>query len=48
MKSSGKRLASLGIHIVDVLGRPVDGIPEGQNLSILDEIRITIDGEPLS
>jgi sugar/nucleoside kinase (ribokinase family) len=38
------RVVSLGIHIVDVLGRPVTGIPEGQNLSILDEIRITVAG----
>lgn len=39
-----KRVASLGIHIVDVLGRPVSGIPEGQNLAILDEIRVTVAG----
>ncbi len=42
--STGKRVASLGIHIVDILGRPVQGIPDGQNLSILDEIRITVAG----
>lgn len=39
-----KRVASLGIHIVDILGRPVESIPDGQNLSILDEIRITVAG----
>lgn len=40
----GKRVASLGIHIVDVLGRPVDAIPPGQGLGILEEIRITVAG----
>jgi sugar/nucleoside kinase (ribokinase family) len=39
-----KRVASLGIHIVDILGRPVEKIPPGQNLEILDEIRITVAG----
>jgi sugar/nucleoside kinase (ribokinase family) len=39
-----KRVASLGIHIVDILGRPVEAIPPGQNLAILDEIRITVAG----
>jgi sugar/nucleoside kinase (ribokinase family) len=38
------RVISIGIHIVDILGRPVTGIPEGQNLSLLDEIRITVAG----
>jgi sugar/nucleoside kinase (ribokinase family) len=38
------KVASVGIHIVDVLGRPVNQIPEGQNLAILDEIRITVAG----
>lgn len=35
---------SLGIHIVDILGRPVTSIPEGQNVSLLEEIRITVAG----
>lgn len=39
-----KRVASLGIHIVDILGRPVEAIPPGQDLAILDEIRITVAG----
>ncbi len=38
------KVVSLGIHIADVLGRPVTHIPEGQNLSILEEIRITVAG----
>ncbi len=38
------KVVSLGIHIADVLGRPVTHIPEGQNLSILEEIRLTVAG----
>lgn len=38
------KVVSLGIHIADVLGRPVTHIPEGQDLSILDEIRLTVAG----
>ncbi|MCP4750511.1 MAG: sugar kinase [Proteobacteria bacterium] len=38
------KVVSLGIHIADVLGRPVTHIPDGQNLAILDEIRITVAG----
>ena len=37
-------VASLGIHIVDILGRPVTAIPPGQNVDILEEIRITVAG----
>jgi sugar/nucleoside kinase (ribokinase family) len=37
-------VASLGIHIADVLGRPVTAIPPGQNLSLLEEIRLTVAG----
>ncbi|MEZ4560260.1 MAG: hypothetical protein R2854_28120 [Caldilineaceae bacterium] len=33
-------VASLGIHIVDILGRPVTAIPPGQNVDILEEIRM--------
>lgn len=35
---------SIGIHIVDILGRPVTSIPPGQNVALLDEIRITVAG----
>ncbi len=38
------KVFSCGIHIADVLGRPVSGIPEGQNLAILEEIRLTVAG----
>lgn len=38
------KVVSLGIHIADVLGRPVTHIPDGQNLALLDEIRITVAG----
>ena len=38
------RVVSLGIHIADILGRPVTHIPEHQNLAILEEIRITVAG----
>jgi sugar/nucleoside kinase (ribokinase family) len=38
------KVVSLGIHIADVLGRPVTGIPEGQSLSILEQIRLTVAG----
>ena len=38
------KVVSLGIHIVDILGRPVTHIPEGQNLALLEEIRITVAG----
>ena len=33
------KVASCGIHIADVLGRPVTEIPPGQNLAILEEIK---------
>jgi sugar/nucleoside kinase (ribokinase family)/kynurenine formamidase len=38
------RVACLGAHIVDVLGRPVAHIPEGQGRQLLDEIRVTAAG----
>lgn len=44
LKINKKRVACLGIQIVDILGRHVNEIPEGQGLSILDEIRITVAG----
>jgi sugar/nucleoside kinase (ribokinase family) len=37
-------VVSLGVHIVDVLGRPVSHIPPGQGRQLLDEIRITAAG----
>ncbi|HET6793916.1 MAG TPA: sugar kinase [Acidimicrobiales bacterium] len=38
------RVVCLGVHIVDVLGRPVTTIPEGQGGRIIDEIRMTVAG----
>ncbi len=31
----------MGVHVVDVLARPVDAIPEGQGGQLVEEIRIT-------
>jgi sugar/nucleoside kinase (ribokinase family)/kynurenine formamidase len=41
---AGGRVVSLGVHIVDTLGRPVTHIPEKQGRQLLDEIRITAAG----
>jgi sugar/nucleoside kinase (ribokinase family) len=38
------KVVTLGIQIVDILGRPVSRIPDGQNVLLLDEIRITVAG----
>ncbi|OHD75925.1 MAG: carbohydrate kinase [Spirochaetes bacterium RBG_16_67_19] len=38
------RVVSLGIHIADVLGRPVTHIPAKQDLALLEEIRLTVAG----
>ncbi len=38
------KVVSLGIHIVDVLGRPVAQVPPGQGLALLDQIRMTVAG----
>ncbi len=37
-------VASLGVHIADILGRPVSAIPSGQNIALLEEIRLTVAG----
>lgn len=34
----------LGIHILDVLGRPVSRIPPSQDVDLLEEIRLTVAG----
>lgn len=34
----------IGIHIVDILGRPVEAVPAGQGIALLDEIRMTVAG----
>jgi len=37
-------VVSLGVHIADVLGRPVTSIPPRQDLALLEEIRLTVAG----
>lgn len=34
-------VSTIGLHIVDILGRPVTEIPKGQGIAFLDEIRMT-------
>ena len=41
---SAPHVITTGLHIADILGRPVTEIPEGQGLALLDEIRMTIAG----
>ncbi|MGO1511230.1 MAG: carbohydrate kinase family protein [Actinomycetaceae bacterium] len=41
---SAPRVRTIGLHIADVLGRYVDSIPEGQGLTLLDEIKLTVAG----
>ena len=38
------RVACVGVYIVDVLGRPVEELPRGQDSRLLEEIRITVAG----
>jgi len=42
--NSNNTVVSLGIHIVDMLGRPVNRIPPHQDLDLIEEIRITVAG----
>ena len=37
-------VVTLGVHIVDVLARPVESIPDGQDTLLLEQIRITAAG----
>ncbi|XRQ13706.1 carbohydrate kinase family protein [Actinomadura welshii] len=37
-------VVTLGAHILDVLARPVEGIPDGQGTVVVDEIRVTAAG----
>jgi sugar/nucleoside kinase (ribokinase family) len=41
---SAPRVATVGVHILDVLGRPVETIPPGQGSARLTEIRATAAG----
>ncbi|MFI6598144.1 carbohydrate kinase family protein [Nonomuraea sp. NPDC050536] len=38
------RVVTVGVHIVDVLTRPVEFIPEGQDTVLVDQIRLTAAG----
>ncbi|HVW80488.1 MAG TPA: PfkB family carbohydrate kinase [Mycobacteriales bacterium] len=38
------RVVALGVHVLDVLVRPVESIPEGQGGAIVEEIRMTAAG----
>jgi sugar/nucleoside kinase (ribokinase family) len=44
MTSFTPDVVTIGIHIVDILGRPVTRIPDGQGIAFLDEIRMTVAG----
>ena len=44
MTQTSPLVLTVGIHIVDILGRPVPGIPDGQGIALLDEIRMTVAG----
>ena len=39
--SNGQTVIAMGVHVVDVLARPVEAIPEGQGGQLVEEIRIT-------
>jgi sugar/nucleoside kinase (ribokinase family) len=38
------KVLAMGVHVLDVLARPVDAIPEGQEGQLVDEIRVTAAG----
>ncbi len=37
-------VVTLGAHILDVLARPVEGIPDGQDTVVVEQIRVTAAG----
>jgi sugar/nucleoside kinase (ribokinase family) len=39
-----KRVVTVGVHIVDVLTRPVEAIPPGQDTVLVDQVRLTAAG----
>jgi sugar/nucleoside kinase (ribokinase family) len=41
---SEMRVIAMGVHVLDVLVRPVEAIPDGQGGQLVDEIRITAAG----
>jgi sugar/nucleoside kinase (ribokinase family) len=42
--SGEMRAIAMGVHVLDVLARPVEAIPEGQGGQLVEEIRITAAG----
>jgi sugar/nucleoside kinase (ribokinase family) len=38
------RIIAAGVHVLDVLVRPVDSIPEGQGAALVEEIKVTAAG----
>ncbi|HEX4008862.1 MAG TPA: PfkB family carbohydrate kinase [Solirubrobacteraceae bacterium] len=38
------RVVALGVHVVDVLARPIEAIPEGQGGQLVEQIRVTAAG----
>lgn len=44
MSQARPDVITIGIHIVDILGRPVQAIPAGQGVALLEEIRMTVAG----
>ena len=38
------KVISMGVHVLDVLARPIDEIPEGQGGTLVEQIRITAAG----
>src|SRR5207302_9950248 len=41
---AGMSIVCMGVHVLDVLARPVEEIPEGQGGALVEEIRITAAG----
>src|SRR6185295_8424559 len=39
--SSEQTVIAMGVHVVDVLARPIEAIPEGQGGQLVEELRIT-------
>lgn len=42
--SSGFDVSVVGLYILDILGRPIERIPDGGNVEFIDEIRLTVAG----
>ena len=42
--AAGVSIVCMGVHVLDVLARPVEAIPEGQGGALVEEIRITAAG----